>query len=71
MIERLVPVQSQTELITITDIAQLLRVNQRTIERMQSAGELPTPICVGRLRKWRLCDILAWLQGQKRAVHTA
>ncbi|RPI64229.1 MAG: helix-turn-helix domain-containing protein [Planctomycetaceae bacterium] len=41
----------------------MLGVSIRTIWRRVSAGELPKPIQVGGLTKWRRAEIEEWLHG--------
>ena len=50
-------------LLTAGDVAGLLRVAPRTVQRMVAAGEFPRPIPItpGRAR-WRRSDVDAWLE---------
>jgi excisionase family DNA binding protein len=49
-------------LMGISDMAQLLRVSRRTVERLLSAGRMPAPdIVIGRLPRWRAESIRGWI----------
>ena len=45
-------------LIGKSDIAKLLGISVRTVDRMKSAGELPDPITINNHRKWRRGNII-------------
>ena len=50
------------ELITATEIAHMLRVSRRTVDRLVQAGHLPRPIKFNRkLARWRASDIRKFL----------
>ncbi len=51
------------ELVLLRDyhVAELLKIGVRTVWSWASSGEIPKPIHVGRLAKWRRRDIEAWL----------
>lgn len=51
----------ETTLLTTQELADLLKVSTRTISRMKSAGELPEPVMIGRLVRWKRADIETWL----------
>jgi predicted DNA-binding transcriptional regulator AlpA len=53
-----------------TDLARLIdtkeasgitRVSIRTLRRLADAGDCPPPIRVGRCLRWRLGDLVAWI----------
>jgi hypothetical protein len=47
----------------MTDLARLLVCDRRTVERLRAAGRLPRPdLHVGRLPRWRLETISAWIE---------
>jgi len=48
--------------ITAKQLAIMLSVSKRTLYRMRSAGQLPSPLCVGSVVRWRLSEILDWIQ---------
>jgi predicted DNA-binding transcriptional regulator AlpA len=44
------------------DLAQILGVSVRMVERLRSAGAMPQPdIFLGRLPRWKATTISAWL----------
>lgn len=47
-------------LLTREDLAKYLRVSPRQVDAMR--GELPAPIKVGRLPRWRSSDIAEWVR---------
>ncbi len=44
-------------LLTVTDLARLLRVHPRTVTRLCARGRLPPPLKVGGGNRWRVQDI--------------
>lgn len=59
-------VSAPPPLLSIKEVAKLLKLDKRTVERMVKAGECPAPIRIspGRTR-WRQSDIDAWLQERR------
>lgn len=55
------------ELLNIHDVARMLQISVRKIELMVASGELPPPIRLGRLRRWRPDTIEAWLANLVKA----
>ncbi|EMD9442891.1 helix-turn-helix domain-containing protein [Burkholderia cepacia] len=53
--------------LTVSQVANLLNVNERTVYRMAQRGELPAFKVAGI---WRFLDsdIVAWVEQQKQAV---
>jgi len=50
------------ELLTVSDIAELMRVSTRTVHRYRSEGLLCEPILLGgRTPRWRREDITNWI----------
>jgi excisionase family DNA binding protein len=50
-------------LLTIEDLAALLKCSRRLVERMRSAGKLPPPdLHVGRMPRWKAATIRAWIE---------
>lgn len=51
-------------LLTTDEVAALLKVERRTVERWHSAGKIPGRVQLpGRVVRWRGADVLAWLAG--------
>ena len=49
-------------LLTREDLAEYLRVSVRQVEAMRH--ELPAPLRIGRLPRWRASDIAEWVRKQ-------
>jgi excisionase family DNA binding protein len=50
------------ELLTKREVAQLLRISERTLERLTEAGEGPRSVKFGRSRRWLRRDVERWLE---------
>lgn len=53
----------ERELLTVGDVAKMLRVSSRSVWRMKSRGEIPEPVRLGGNVRWRKGDILKWIEG--------
>ena len=51
--------------LTTAEVASLLRVDPKTISRWLAAGEMPAPIAIKGVRRWRRSVIEAWLLEQE------
>lgn len=51
-----------TELWTRRELAEHLKVSQKTIQRMVLAGTLPKPVKIGRQNRWIPSGIRAYLR---------
>jgi predicted DNA-binding transcriptional regulator AlpA len=60
--EPLAHVQQHEKLLTPTDLAALLQIDERSLRRMRNAGEVPEPIEIGKLPRWRRAAIARWLE---------
>ena len=49
------------ELISASQLADLLSVSERTLYRLKSIGQLPLPIVLGGSVRWRLTEIREWI----------
>ena len=49
------------ELISASQLADLLSVSERTLYRLKSVGRLPVPIVLGGSVRWRLTEIREWI----------
>lgn len=47
--------------VPIKVVSEMLGVCQRHIERLDASGRLPSPIKIGRAKRWLLSDINAWI----------
>lgn len=63
------PAGGLEQLLTTRELAELLRLHTKTIERMARAGRLPSLRVFGRLR-YRRSDIASWLAAKEdRTCH--
>lgn len=53
---------SEMFLITLEELAGILHLSPRTLQRKLSAGELPKPIRIGRSIRWQVTAIRKWIQ---------
>jgi excisionase family DNA binding protein len=58
-------------LLDVRGVAALLDCSQRHIYRMSDAGQMPAPVRLGALVRWRRQDLDAWLAGGCRPVRRA
>ncbi len=43
-------------------LAKLLNISQRHVNRLQDLKKLPAPVYLGHLKRWRLAEILEWIE---------
>jgi predicted DNA-binding transcriptional regulator AlpA len=48
-------------LIGPSDLARMIDCSRRHVEHLDTRGHLPKSVRLGRLRKWRLDEITAWI----------
>ena len=48
-------------MISIKELAKLLKLSTRHLERMDCVGRIPEPIRFGRTKRWLLSEINAWM----------
>ena len=59
-------------LLSVKAVAAALGISERSIWRLSDTGELPAPIRVGRLRRWRRSSIENWIaQAERKAQRHA
>lgn len=56
----------QSEILTVSEVAEYLRVNPQTIYRKAKAGEMPT-VRIGRAIRFRRDALEAWIKGLSAA----
>ncbi len=49
-------------LLTVDELSDLLKVSNRTIWRMRSASQIPSPVRIGGGVRWRQSEIENWIQ---------
>lgn len=52
------------DLLRVQDIARMLSISVRSVWKLRGAGELPTPIRLGRSTRWRSSDIHRWIDAR-------
>lgn len=56
-------------LLSLADIAAVLGVTRRSVERLRSAGTLPQPdLKIGRSLRWRPDTVREWLDSTSGAI---
>jgi excisionase family DNA binding protein len=50
------------DLLTVHELAGILKLSHRSIWRLVRSGQLPTPIHLGSSTRWRVDEIAAWLK---------
>lgn len=55
---------SNREVLTSTELAEVLGIHWRTIHRLRDRGEGPPAIKIGRVYRYRRADVEEWLRGQ-------
>ena len=54
---------AQTEqLLTVMDVASLLKCSKRQVCRLADSGRMPAPVRVGRLVRWRSDELAGWIR---------
>lgn len=49
------------DLIEIDAVAEKLRCHSRTVRRLADAGKMPRSLKIGGLIRWKLSEIVAWI----------
>ena len=53
---------SESDLMTLQEVADRLRVHPRTVLRWDAAGKMPQSfVLAGSTRRWRRPDVLRWI----------
>lgn len=50
-------------LLTVQELAELLRCDPRTVRRLELSGDVPVGIRIGGSKRWRTSDVRQWLDG--------
>ena len=56
------PTRNSALLISVSDVAEILGISERTIWRLVSAGTFFEPLRIGRCAKWRRNEIENWVE---------
>ncbi len=52
----------EVQMLTVAEVAKRLRISVRGVWRLNSMGELPKPVYLGRLARWHLPAIKKWME---------
>lgn len=55
-------IRIESMLLAAADVAQLLAASIKTVRRLDLSGQIPRPVRLGRLVRWRRDEILAWIE---------
>lgn len=50
-------------LLTVKEVAQRLSVSVRTVWSLRSRGQIPDPVKIGSLTRWRRSEIESYIRG--------
>jgi len=54
----------EVALLTVKEVAELLKLHERTVWRMSVMGEIPRPVKIGsKAQRWRLSDLQSFING--------
>ncbi len=56
------PSRSPKQLLTIQDVAELCGISNEHVRRLVDRGAFPKPIRLGRSVRFRLSDVMAWVE---------
>ncbi len=48
-------------LMTVDDVAEMLRMGARSIWRFRDMGKMPESVSLGKSVRWKRCDVEAWI----------
>lgn len=51
-----------------SEVARLLRISTRTLQRLCANRQVPTPVYIGRFPRWRQNELTAWLDNRCPAI---
>ena len=49
-------------LVDAREAGDVVGVNERTWRRLDATGQVPAPVKIGRLNRWRLKELAAWVR---------
>ena len=50
------------KLVSVNEAAKLMAISRRTVERLVSGGDLPSPIKIGGCSRFRIKDITGYIE---------
>lgn len=57
-------------LLTVTDVARLAKVSERTVWRWHSSGEIPRSVVIGGTVRWKGDEIEKWITNRCPSLGT-
>ena len=57
----------EKQLLRLREVRVMVSLSPATIYRGVAAGSFPSPVKIGSASRWRLSDLLAWLDGLEAA----
>jgi len=54
--------KNEPELMSVKEVAAMLGVSQRTVYRMDDAGQIPRSIKLASLVRWRTAELREWIE---------
>ena len=54
--------KNEPVLLTVEELSSLLGISIRTIWRRESTGDIPVPVRIGGLVRWRRAEIDNWIE---------
>jgi predicted DNA-binding transcriptional regulator AlpA len=55
---------NDTTMIGPNEFRELLKISRAQFYRLKASGRLPAPVRFGRLCRWLLAEVLAWLRAE-------
>ncbi len=52
---------SKTAMLTVQDVADLLKCSRRTVSRLADSGQMPRPVKIGSLARWNREVVERWI----------
>ncbi len=56
---------TETMLLRVEQVADVLGISKRTVWRLVSGGILPPPVTLGRCKRWKHSDVARFVEGLK------
>lgn len=55
------PRSSDSVLLAVEDVAEMLRCSTRSVYRLADAGKMPRPVRLGALVRWNRASVMDWI----------
>ncbi|MCA9198888.1 MAG: helix-turn-helix domain-containing protein [Planctomycetales bacterium] len=56
-----IPGKPEPQLADDETIARMLGVCRKTVSRMADSGRMPSPVRLGRAKRWRINEVQSWI----------